>query len=520
MMRLDFCMKKQSEKARPLFLLACFWLIIFVTFDSASAKVFTMPDSPPADSQESRRSVVKVGFENTDLPDNKAMGMIGTTYLIELGKGFYAGPAVYGAVTGRQGGFFTIGGELAWHYPLFSNLELQMGVYAGGGGGGAATTASGKSLWGGGLMLRPHADLLWDFGMLKAGITASHVNFPEDGEVSSSQIGFMIAVDNDFSYYTPDHVGKRAAVRGRQGFGGDRMIATLGSYFPEKVKGVSPESHMGYVGARFERFIAPWLYAGAEGAGAFSGDADGYAEFLGTLGIEQLLWNERFTIGSRLALGMGGGGGVPVGGGFLAKLGAYAAYNISRNAFFALEGGYAMAPDGDFKAPYCSANLAFNLDRPFDTAPEGTVEGYEFSFGSLHYFDAVTKNGEKREMDLIAIKVSRYLNDYFYLTGQGHSAYNGDSGAYSAGLVGLGFKSPKVADRLYAGAEMLFGAAGGGSLDTEGGMVAQPMAFLGMNLTKSLAVRLGAGQIVSVKGDLNSTVLDFALSFEYGANSR
>lgn len=512
--------KKNTRKTHLIIYLALavIWTFTFVAFTFAYAELFTAPDSP-SDTAVNKHSVVKMGYESINLPNDQFMGIIGTTYLIDIGHGIYIGPAVYGAVTGGQGGFFTVGGELAWHYPLFSKLELQTGIYAGGGGGGG-----GKTLWGGGLMLRPHADLLWNFGKIKAGITASNVSFPNDGNVNSNQIGFILAMDMDFSYHTSDYVGKRLMIQGREGFGGDRIIATVGSYFPgtdvKKNDGMSSNSPMGYIGTRYERFMTPWLYLGFEGAGAFSGDAEGYAEFLGTLGAETSIVNNWLTIGSRFALGMGGGGGVSVGGGFLGKLGAYATFNVSRSIHFSLEGGYAIAPDGDFRAPYCSANLGFDLDHPFDTTSQGTVDGYEFVFGSAHYFGAATKNGDKHDVDLVTIKANRYLNDYIYLTGQGHSAYYGQSGAFSVGMVGVGFRSPEFADMFSAGAEMLVGAAGGGSLDTEGGLSIQPMAFLGVKLTKSIGIKLGAGRIISIKGELDSTVLDLAVCFDYGANSR
>jgi len=493
---------------------AVVWSAGFSGSSSVRAEVYMAPDAE-GDGTVSRHAVVKAGFESINLPTAKNMGTIGTTYLVEIGHGFYFGPAIYGAVTGEQGGFFTLGGELAWHYPLFSKIELQTGIYVGGGGGGGGAS----SLWGGGLMLRPHADLVWDFGIFKAGVTASHVSFPDGGDVHSNQIGLTVAFDTDFRYFKPDNIGRRVMVRSRQGLGGDRLMAVLGSYFPKS--GVqSSDDTMGFVGVRYERFATPWLYFGVEGAGAFSGDADGYAEYLGTLGVETPVFGDRVAIGARAAAGMSGGGGVSVGGGFIGKLGVYATYNINPDIHLSLEGGYAAAPDGDFEAAYCSANLGFDLDHPFASGTGGTVEGYEFSFGTLHYFSAETKNGETHDVDLITLKANRYLNEYLYLTGQAHSAYLGNSGAFSVGMIGIGLRSAKFAERLTAGAEMLAGAAGGASLDTEGGLVLQPMAYLGLKLTPTLGVKLGAGQIISVKGDLNSTVADLALSFEYGAAGR
>jgi len=491
----------------------------FTAFIPAYADTEAAVDSKPADTVVNRHATLKIGYENTNLPDGQSMGIIGTTYLVEIGRGFYFGPAAYGAVTGERGGFFSVGGELAWHYPLISKLELQTGIFAGGGGGGG-----GKSVWGGGLMLRPHVDMLWDFGFIKAGITASHVDFPNGGDISSGQIGFVLARDSNFSCLTSGSAGHSIAPQGRQGMGVDRLVITMGSYFPgtavRNLGGEPSEDHIGYVGTRLEQFIIPSLYWGFEAAGAASGDSDGYAEFLGTLGAETPVWSDRLTFGSRLALGMGGGGGVSVGGGLLCKLGAYATLNLNRGIHFSLEGGYASAPDGDFRAPYGSVNLGFDLDHPFDNNARSTVDAYEFIFGSEHYFDAAYKDGTKRDIDAVTIKINRYLNDFIYLTGQAHSAWNGNSGSYSAGLVGAGLRSPKFASILSVGAEMLAGAAGGASLDTSGGMIVQPMAYLNMELTKEIAVKLGVGRIISVKGEMDSTVLDAALCFNFGVGSR
>jgi hypothetical protein len=133
------------------------------------------PDDPLVEAP----AQVRIGFEKVSLPRDEKMGLVGTTYLVDLGHGLSFGPAVYGAITGRRGGLFTVGAELAWSRRLAESLDLDLGYYAGGGGGGAAPV-------GGGLMLRPHADLLWDFGPFRAGISWSQVRFPS-GDISSSR---------------------------------------------------------------------------------------------------------------------------------------------------------------------------------------------------------------------------------------------------------------------------------------------------------------------------------------------
>lgn len=463
-------------------------------------------------------AMFKFGFERINLSSNETMGMLGTSYLVEVSPRLYLGPAAYGAITGQRGGFFTAGGEMAWHQKLFPRLELQTGVFVGGGGGSSASTMTG-----GGLMVRPHLDLLWKLGNYQAGISASHVSFP-NGEISSNQIGLLFSADSNFAYVTPDRVGQRMDTKGRHGAGFDRVLATMGRYRPRgnvtDLSGAPATNSIGTVGVRLERLLSPSLYWGLEAAGASSGNAAGYAEFLGTLGAETPIWDETLAIGARLALGMGGGGLVSVGGGLLNKLSTYATVNLSRDTHLSLEGGYAAAPNGKFRANYGSANFTWDLDHPTASGRGAVIVGNEWIFGTEHYFDAAYRDGSKRDIDAVVIKLNRYLNRSIYLTGQAHSAYSGNSGGYSVGLFGAGFRTQKFFNRFSAGAEMLIGAAGGGGLDTSGGAIVQPMAYLGMDVTKVTGIKLSAGRVKSLKGALNSNVADLSVNFAFGTSSR
>lgn len=485
----------------------------FITSTLVHADTASYADSKVGDAIINSPSEFRLGFEQTTLPGNEAMDMVGASYLIQFAPGFYFGPAAYGAITGGRGGFFTMGGEVAWRQNLVSKLDMEAGVYGGGGGGGGG----GNSSVGGGLMIRPHVDLLWDFGGYHAGISASNVRFP-NGSINSNQIGLVFSAASDFSYYSPNHIGQQVDVQGRSGVGFDRVLITTGVY--QQRLDTTTSSSIGYVGARLEQFYSPAWYRGIEAAGAASGGAAGYAEFLGTLGAETPVWDDKLAIGARLAIGMGGGGAVPVGGGGLIKLGAYATVNLSRDTHLTLEGGYADAPDGDFRATYGSVDFVWDLDHPYASARQATIVGNEWVIGTEHYFAAAHKDGSKRDLDAVSIKLNRYLTDAIYLTGQAHSAYGGDAGAYSVGLVGAGCRTRKFPHGLAAGAELLVGAAGGGSIDTSGGAVIQPMVYLVMDLTEAVALRLGAGRIKSLKGSLDSNIVDMSVSFAFGTVGR
>jgi hypothetical protein len=485
----------------------------FLIAGLASLPGFALAQTEAAPVWTRANADLRLGYETVKLPGDEHMGLVGTSYLAELTPGLCVGPAVYGAVSGQRGGLFTVGAEAAVCTVLVGPLSLEAGLYVGGGGGGNAPV-------GGGLMLRPHADLLWDFGGYRLGVSVSKVRFPS-GQIDSTQFGLVFGMNTEFTYLPSGRTPEPYGGSGRTGVGFDRILAVAGAYRPGTgtlgVSGAPLASQIGYVGTRADRFYTPNFYGGLEASGAASGGAAGYAEFLGTLGAEWALVPDRFTLGGRVALGMGGGGNLPVGGGLLGKAALDAALRLSRNVSLNLEGGWAKAPQGSFSAPFASLALRWDLDHPQGQPTQFTHE--EFSGGVETYQLAARKNGPPQSLDNVTFKFNRFVSPSFYLSGQVHSAFAGNAGAFSVGLVGAGAQT-HLGERLLVGAEFLAGAAGGGGVDTGGGAIVQPMAYIGYDLTRSLSLRLGAGKVKAASGPLDSTVVDLTLAFSFGVASR
>ena len=308
---------------------------------------------------------------------------------------------------------------------------------------------------------------------------------------------------------------------GRTGVGLDRIRAVGGVYRPRAGStansGVALESKIAFVGARAERFYAPNLYGGIEANAAASSGAAGYAELLGTLGAEWAPVPDRLQLGGRVALGLGGGGDMPVGGGLLAKAALDAALRLSRDVSLGLEAGWAKAPQGSFSAPYGSLALRWDMDHPQGQMSKLTRE--EWAAGAAVYRGAARKTGPPQDMQNVTLKLNRFVGESFYLTGQVQSAYAGNAGAFAAGLLGAGVQT-RLGDRLRVGAELLAGAGGGGGVDTGSGAIVQPMAYVGVDLPRSLSLRLGAGRVKAANGALDSTVADLTLAFTFGVASR
>lgn len=449
-----------------------------------------------------------VNLERVRLPDGEHMGLLGVGYVAELQPGWWLGPSVYGAATGHRGGLFTWGAEAQRRWRLGEHWGAVAGLYVGGGGGAAAPV-------GGGLMLRPHADLMIDFGGWQAGLGVSQVRFPS-GQIGSTQLGFSLMVEDRFAYAPPGHAGTAVDFSGRGGIGADRMLPTVGRYSSRKDTGGS----LGYVGLRLEQQATSSMSATLEAAGAASGGADGYMEALAGLSWQWPLFGPRLQVGARGAVGLAGGGAVATGGGPIGKAALTARWQFAGPYALNLEAGQAKAFNGNFSARFMQLSLAMPLDTrngPMGTdgLPQRRLSDMEWAFSVLRYQHAQRKDGTVRPMQLVGLAFNRALSPHLYLSGQAHSAITGGAGAYSVGLVGLGART-RFGQAWSAGAEALVGAAGGGGVASQGGAVAQPMVWVAHDLGRYSRIKLQAGEIKSRHGDLSTPVAALTWSFEFG----
>lgn len=440
-----------------------------------------------------------LGGERITLPGGEGMGLVGASLLFDAGAGIWLGPAVYGAATGQRGGFYVGGVEAQRRWPLGPSTELAAGLFAGGGGGAAAPV-------GGGLMLRPALTLWHDLGPLQIGLGWSQLRFPT-GAIRSRQGALLLGWTRDFLHRAP---GTPAAA-GRGGLGFDRVALTAGQY---RVDGAGAERSIGLVGMRAERDLAmPGLVAGVEAAAAASGDAAGYMEILGHLGwrvapMPQTLPSLR--IGLRAALGLGGGGAMPTGGGLFAKGSATLAIRPLAGWTLGLDLGRAQGHP--LRARSSQLWLAADLEPPDlgvrDTAAPGTRPAVrtEWVASLQQHARASRSDGGERALDTIGIELNRYLGRHLYVTGQVHSAYAGGAGAYSIGLLGLGL-SGAASSPWRAGAELMAGAAGGGGVLTGGGGVVQARLWAGWSPTPQHEFRLGVAVMRSRSGGLSTPIV-------------
>lgn len=461
-------------------------------------------------------------YDHLTLPENEKMGLLGVNYLLDLNQYAYFGLGVYGAVYGQRGGFFTGGLDVGLRYPLWKGLGLDAGYFVGGGGGGAAPQ-------GGGLMLRPQIELNYRNTGLQFGMGVSRVSFP-NGDIASNQLS--VSFRKQFKSFLLAGQEKdppaRLEAKGHRRLFSPQLLA----YFPfEGTKGTGDVVHdvrMDVIGIRWkEKLVGQWWGDFATG-GSWGGESDGFAQVLLGVGHE-IRVVPGWSLLPGIQIGAAGGGRVDTRSGVITRASLASLLRVRGNWHLIGEGGWVSAVDGEFSALFASAAIAYEYEtlRPvagdnFTVFNKGDVQWANFRIrgGVQRYAAYLSGNGRKnrelaiRPVDQVYMKIDVFANTYVFFSGQALAAFDGGVGGYAVGLLGPGLKLP-VAPGLSFTLEALIGAAGGGGIAAGGGRVAQPMASIDIELTRSLHLELGAGYIKALDGELEAWVLDAGLGFDF-----
>ncbi len=473
-----------------------------------------------------RNRTLRFSYEEIDMPDaGEYMGLYSIGAYDQFKPWLYGGITLYGAVTGIRGGFFTGGYTLGLERKLTDNLILDVGGYVGAGGGGAAAQ-------GGGLMIRPHIGLKYDFSWSELGLNYTYIDFP-NGNISSDAIALSLDIPFSSPNLNLKDVGRTAA----EYFGSDlnnvslhrsHLIPRFRTYFPSSLSkttsGGSLNDSLGLVGVEYSYFLDENWFITFETAGAVSGGVGGDAELLAGVGYRVPLTKaDRLALLPSFTTGGAGGGMVETGGGLVARANLGLEYRLSSDLSLIMDGGYLTALDGNFYTPYVGFNLAYVIETfakdqkgaPLKEADLIQTNKWRFRPAHQWYFDAQRKGGSSRDMQLLGSKIDWMGGGRWYFTGQGLSAYQGGAGGYSEGLWGLGFLGPSWNNwQLYG--EMLIGAGGGGGVDSGSALLYKPSVGLEFNLNKDFSFQTGVGKVISKEGNLDANTFDVSLVWRFG----
>ena len=235
-----------------------------------------------------------------------------------------------------------------------------------------------------------------------------------------------------------------------------------------------------------------------------------------------LTGDDRLALLPALTIGGAGGGQVETGGGFVARANLGLEYRLSSDLNIIMDGGYLIAPDGNFDTPYFGFNLAYVM-KTFAQDQKGApvtetnfieTNKWRFRPANQWYFDAQRKDSSSRDMHLLGGKIDWFVGDWWYLTGQGLSAYEGGAGGYSEGHWGLGILGPSWNNWQIYG-EMLIGAGGGGGVDSGSAFLYKPSIGLEYKINDDFSLQTSIGKVISKEGNLDANTLDVSLVWRF-----
>lgn len=436
----------------------------------------------------------RYGFDVYDDRSTTLDGMNSVAALVEVAPDLSFGPALYSAFLGDAGGLFIGGFELLKRVSLNQNTQLEFGAFIGGGGGAGLIP-------GDGLMTRGYVGLQRQFAQgFAANLGVSYTRI-SGSPVESAALSFGITRQVDFAY----SLGPNPSTQ-RSG----RILRAFKPYVKQfrpqgsLQRSGTPLQTMTLLGgeasfvasedARTETFI--------QMSGAVAGDGEGYADF--QLGYRWLTRPDGFRAFAEVAGGFGGGGDVDTGGGLIASIGAGIAVPITKR--FELEAGAQAthALNGDFTAvsPYLRFALRFGEKGPDE--PYGDVRRWQQTV-SLSYQEpnaGFRKPGDTRTAApvLIETALDLFITDRTYGIFSAQTVASGDAGGYAVGLLGIGHAIQLGQSRWTVSGELHLGAAGGGGVDTGGGLVGGGRVELDYRVTDTVSLSAGIGTQRSLRG--------------------
>lgn len=467
---------------------------------------------------------LSINMPEFNIPNEPNMGFAGIHYNLFLNKSFYTGLGIYGAVSGKRGGFFTLGINAGYKKFLTEKLYLDTGFHFGGGGGASAPD-------GGGAFILPHFNLGYHFKHFSLNTGWSYVHFFDDGLIKGNQLNVALEIPLNYDY---SNYNKRENVyqlkelnksNWNQKTQRTSLMVHLNNLDVTKALPTQEQVIQGktirLAGFEFANYFTKNWFGFIKVDGAYSGIKAGYMDvFLG--GGYHFSFNKNNThILTKFSIGAAGGGGVNSDGGFMIAPDVSLEQKLFKNTFIAINKGYLLTPSQLFSTSSYGVGLKYYLDRSGTIANKkhfssGKFKGVDFIIKHDWYFNAKRISEPTEDMHQISLQINLDLNKHLYVAGQTSFANFGNAGAYAEGLVGLGIKSKKtmgIHTRFFG--QILAGAAGGGNISTGEGLIIKPSFGADYQLNNTLNLRGSLGYVKAKGGNLNNAFINLGLSYNF-----
>ena len=463
--------------------------------------------------------------DKVDYTLKPTMGFVGLNYNIPLNDWLYTGIGFHTAVTGDQGGLFTLGVNLGVNKRIYKNLYFDTNIHFGGGGGY-------RSLVNGGGILYPNAGLQYKTDKFSFGVQYGYVNF-FTGIQKSDNISFFIEIpttlttasyenaEETFIINNKDKLWQKPAVKSVQQvtfdylfpFGNSRTDASTTPQYKPVTNTLS------LIGFEYQRYLSEKTFIYAHTDAMYSGLIAGFMDLFIGAGQNVALTNNIHLFG-KFGIGAAGGRIFPENG-LTMYPSVGADIKLTKNFGISGHAGYHRSIGGTFEAYTAGFSLKYyalsgGIKDPFTEKKSSEIrtQGIQIGVQNQTYFDVAKFGIPNSDLQLIALKLNYDLNHRFYIAGEASFAYEGESGGYAHGIFGIGVKSNKFINNKFSTfIELAAGVAGGGRVDSGEGVLIRPIVGVNYYVNDDLSFNISGGQMVSPYGNVNSTNMNIGLSY-------
>jgi len=457
------------------------------------------------------------------------MGFVGLNYNIPLNDWLYTGAGFHTAITGDQGGLFTLGVNLGVKRKLYKNLYFDANVHFGGGGGY-------RSLVNGGGILFSNIGLQYKKNEYSFGLQYGYMNF-FTGIQKGGNISAFIEIPTTLRYTSYKNAQKSFTINNNDTneFWEEPAVksvqqVTFDYFFPRgnsrtdasTTPSYKPIKHtLSILGFEYQRYLTSNTFIYAHVDAMYGGLTAGFMDLFFGMG-KNFIETKYVNFFGKFGIGAAGGRIYPEGG---LTMYPNAGIDIKLTDKFGISahGGYHKAIGGvaSFEALTAGFSLKYyglsgGTHDPFskEKASEINTQGISLGVENQSYFNVAKFGIPYSDLQLIALKVKYDVNHRFYFAGEASFAYLGKSGGYAHGIFGLGITSNKLFnDKLSFFLEASAGVAGGGRVDSGEGILIRPTVGMNFYLNDDFSLNVSGGQMISPFGNVNSTNINLGLTY-------
>lgn len=477
---------------------------------------------------------VRLNFTPVSLPTDEfpeltsTMGLVGLHYQIPLNSWLYTGLAFHFAATGDQGGLFTLGAELGINKKLYKNLYLDGNFHFGGGGGYREYINDGA-------FINTNIGLQYKKEKYSIGIQYSHLNF-YTGAIKDNTVSLFIEIPSilRFTDYknahknfiakdnTKDNFWTKPATKNAQQIRFDFFKPTGNS---KKDDGTPLTETLYVIGFEYQKYIKENTFLFAHTDAIYKGIRAGFMDLFIGAGYHPYQ-SKHINIFTKLGVGAAGGR--------IAREGGATIYpslgidlKLANNFALSSHGGYYRALDGDFEAytfgfgvKYFGLNGGTKINSK-EKQIDFKIDGINFNMQNQSYFDVAKTDDPDNilsvDLQLLALQIKYDIYKNMYVIGEAGFAYEGRSGGYAHGLVGLGVRTNSfLKNKINLFIDAMAGAGGGAGVDTDEGIIIRPTIGVNYKLANNFSAFASGGKYISPFGNVDATNINIGLSFNFG----